>query len=131
MYRQVFSKPFRLCDLKNGVRLHLRQFSSPAKVLPISDLAKKSLVFNKNEGYVMTSPYGSVSIPELTIDKYVWKNMVNWQQHIAIECGITGRKYTFAQCRDHCAALAIRLRNYLKLQQKDIVGICLPNVPGN
>lgn len=44
-------------------------------------------------------------------------------------CGITGRSYTFAKLRDHCAALAVRLENQFKLNTGDVVAVCLPNIP--
>lgn len=78
----------------------------------------------------MKSPYGPVSIPDMTIDQYVWQNINLNFTHVAIQCGTTGRKFTYAKLRDHCAALAIRLRRDLKLQKNDVISICLPNVPG-
>ena len=108
----------------------IRRFSSSSSGLSLKELGRKSLVFSEKDGYVMKSPYESISIPDMTIDQYVWKNMLKWPNHIAIECGITGRKYSYAKLRDHCAAFAIRLRRDLRLQKNDIISICLPNVPG-
>ena len=42
---------------------------------------------------------------------------------------MTDRKYTFAELRDRCGALAVRLQTQFKLQQNDVVAVCLPNVP--
>lgn len=116
-------------DLKKSVK-HFSRGLSSSSCPSVIELGKKSLVFTENDGYVMRSPYGSVSIPDITIDQYVWSNMSKWQNHIAIECGITGRRYSYGKLRDHCAAFAIRLRRDLKLQKGDIVSICMPNVPG-
>lgn len=44
-------------------------------------------------------------------------------------CGITGRKYTYAQLRDQSAALAVRLQTKLKLKNGETIAICLPNIP--
>lgn len=82
------------------------------------------------DGFVFRSPYEAISIPDMTLDQYIWKNMAKWKNHVAVVCGITGRKYTYARLRDHCAALALRLRKEIGLQQDDIVAICLPNEPG-
>lgn len=120
---------FKSANLRTGIRLFLSRFSSIGQS-SYSELGKKSLVFTEKDGYVMKSPFERISIPDFTVDQYVWKNMPKWQNHIAIMCGITGRKYTYARLRDRCAALAIRLRNNLKLEKNDIVAICLPNVPG-
>lgn len=120
---------FKSVNMKSSLRLVFKRFFSSERV-SLSELAKKSLVYSDQDGYLMKSPYETISIPEMTIDQYVWKNMPKWQHHIAVACGSTGRKYTYAKLRDHCAALAIRLRNYLKLEKNDVVAICLPNVPG-
>lgn len=126
----MYSNALKLVRLKSAMQLLLRRFVSNEK-RPLSELSEKALAFSENDGYIMKSPYGSVTIPDMTIDQYVWKDMPKWQNHIAIECGHTGRKYTYAKLRDHCAALAIRLRTKLMLRKGDIVSICLPNVPGN
>lgn len=125
----MFLRPFAQSVYKqNNFKFFVRQLSS--KQPSLNELAKKSLIFNETDGYVMKSPYEPISCPELTVDQYVWKNLAKWHNHVAICCGTTGRKYTYAKLRDHCAALAIRLRQNLKLEKNDIVAICLPNVPG-
>lgn len=124
MYRTIVLKSV---NLKTVTTLLLQRFKSESA---LNALGKKSLLFTEKDGYIMKSPYEPISIPEFTIDQYVWKNVPKWQNHIGIVCGITGRKYTYAKLRDHCAALAIRMRNNLKLEKNDIVAICLPNIPG-
>lgn len=42
---------------------------------------------------------------------------------------ITKRSYTYANLRDHCAALATRLQTKFHLTNGDVVAVCLPNVP--
>lgn len=128
MYRNIVLKSKE--NLKTSINLFRRRFSSIEQSSSLSELGRKSLVFTENDGHIMKSPYEPISIPDFTIDQYVWKNLPKWQNHIAIVCGITGRKYTYAKLRDRCAALAIRLRNDLKLNKNDIVAICLPNIPG-
>lgn len=98
--------------------------------LPLATFLRDHRKLTENNGFVLHSPFETVSIPDMTLDQYIWKNMAKWKNHVAIMCSVTGRKYTYSKLRDHCAALAIRLRNDLKLEQNDIVGICMPNVPG-
>lgn len=126
MYRNILVKSV---NLKTGLELCRKHFSSTEQ-LSLSELGKKSLTFTENDGYIMRSPYEPIAIPDFTVDQYVWKNLPKWRNHIAMCCGISGRKYTYAKLRDHSAALAIRLRNDLKLCKSDIVAICLPNIPG-
>lgn len=44
-------------------------------------------------------------------------------------CGVTDRKYTYAELRDHSAALAVRLQKQFSMKQNEVVAVCLPNVP--
>lgn len=59
----------------------------------LSDIGSKHLGYNEKEGYVMKSPYGSVQVPNITIDQYVWKNMSKWPNHIAIQVNTVNNKY--------------------------------------
>lgn len=127
MYRSIILKS--KVNLRTGIDLFRKRFSTIGQS-SLSELGRKSLVFTESDGYIMKSPYEPITIPDFTIDQYVWKNLPKWQNHVAIVCGITGRKYTYAKLRDRCAALAIRLRNNLKLEKNDIVAVCLPNIPG-
>lgn len=104
--------------------------STAPKNLRLADYLPDHRKHTENDGFVLHSPFRPVSIFDMTVDQYIWKNMAKWKNHVAIMCSVTGRKYTYSKLRDHCAALAIRMRNDLKLKQNDIVGICMPNVPG-
>lgn len=81
------------------------------------------------EGFYWRSPFGSIRMPDVTVDQYVWQNLSKWPNKVAIVCGITGRQYTYAQLRDHCAAVAHRLRTEYDLKRGDVVAISMPNVP--
>lgn len=61
-------------NVKDGMELFLSRFKSSEKY-SLNELAKKSLIYDEKGGYVMKSPYGSVSIPHL-INMFgkIWKN---------------------------------------------------------
>lgn len=44
-------------------------------------------------------------------------------------CGVTDRKYSYAELRDHSAAFAVRLQMQFQMQQNDVLAVCLPNIP--
>lgn len=44
-------------------------------------------------------------------------------------CGVTDRKFTYAELRDHSAAFAVRLQSQFRFKQNDVVAVCLPNIP--
>ncbi|XP_055375419.1 uncharacterized protein LOC129608084 [Condylostylus longicornis] len=89
----------------------------------------KNLKVCSNHGYINASPFETIYDPNLTLDQYVWKNLKRWPNKIAAVCVLTGRKYTFAQLRDASAAFAVRLQKKFKLQPRDVLAVCLPNLP--
>lgn len=79
-------------------------------------------------GYIRQSAVDPVVLPFERIDQYVWKNLDRWQNKTAIFSGNTNRSVTYAELRDHCAALAVRLRcPKLGLKVRDVAAVCLPN----
>lgn len=81
-------------------------------------------------GYVRHSALAPVQVPNLRIDQFIWKDMLRWESKTALVCGETGRALSYAQLRDHCAAVAVRLqRSEFGLREHDVVALCLPNSP--
>lgn len=81
-------------------------------------------------GYIRHSAYAPVQVPNLRIDQFVWKDMLRWETNTALVCGETGRELSYAQLRDQCAAVAVRLqRPEFGLRDGDVVALCLPNSP--
>ncbi|XP_075232363.1 uncharacterized protein LOC142330816 isoform X2 [Lycorma delicatula] len=77
---------------------------------------------------VVTSPYNDINIPACLLHECIWENIDRWPDKIAIEDGITGRKYTFAQIRKYCRTFAASLlKSGLKPGQT--VSVILPNIP--
>lgn len=90
----------------------------------------KYFTHTTEEGFLRHSSFDPITVPNTTIDQYVWKDVAKWHDKIAIVCGETGRQFTYAQLRDHTAALAVRLQQpQFHLQPNDVIAICLPNTP--
>lgn len=125
--------------------------SGPAATAGDFDMGA-SYTHTEAEGYVRHSGYGAIEVPQLRIDQFVWQDMHRWQNKIALVsknhgrththsrshypfafaqvCGETDRQISYAQLRDHCAALAVRLqRPEFGLRPLDMVALCLPNSP--
>lgn len=45
---------------------------------------KDSFRYSPEEGYVRTSAYNDVTLPNLTIDQYIWKDLQKFQDKCAI-----------------------------------------------
>lgn len=124
---------FRHSQLVKRVLTNVLKHNRPLTTTSFDSILKdvgKCRKYTETEGYVWNSPYGPINSPGTTIDQYIWKNLTKWKNHTAIECAVSGRKYTYADLRDRCAALAINLREKLGLKQNDVVAVCLPNYPG-
>ncbi|KAK9738555.1 AMP-binding enzyme [Popillia japonica] len=70
-----------------------------------------------------------VQIPNVHLIEYVMKDFGKWHDKIALECGFTGRKYTYEDLRIKSTNLNKSLRKKLKLQKEDTVALLLPNIP--
>ncbi|XP_073832893.1 acyl-CoA synthetase family member pudgy [Musca autumnalis] len=114
-----------------SINTNNRQQNTAATVQPNlnNNTNDKFLQYSNEEGYYRTSPNEPVPIPNVTLDKYVWRDFKKWENKVATVDLITGRQYTYAEMRDNSAALAVRLQTKFKLQKGDVVAICLPNLP--
>lgn len=45
---------------------------------------RDSFRYSQDEGYVRTSAYNDVTLPNLTIDQYIWKDLDLFQDKVAI-----------------------------------------------
>lgn len=88
-------------------------------------------VFPAESGIIQNSIYGNeITFPKCTLDQYVWMDtLAKFRHKTAIECGITGRSYTYEKLRDHCATFAVNLLKKLHLRNRDTISMCLPNMP--
>lgn len=84
---------------------HLRAFASASPTLlntnnnnnnntaskALNPEVEKNRSYSAKEGFVWKSGYEPISVPEMTVDEYVWKNVAKWEDKIAIvtinECG--------------------------------------------
>ncbi|XP_066592027.1 uncharacterized protein [Prorops nasuta] len=77
---------------------------------------------------IIRSPFSETSYPSIFLPEFIWKNIRHYENKIALECGVTGRKYTFAESRDASNYVARSLVN-LGLKQGDVVALITPNLP--
>ena len=65
--------------ISTGGRKHLSTRQQQAKKECLYDVE----AYPAEKGYVRSSPYGNINIPNLTIHQYVWKNFREWETKIA------------------------------------------------
>ncbi|KAF5302854.1 hypothetical protein FQA39_LY02034 [Lamprigera yunnana] len=82
-----------------------------------------------NESGIIRSLLSDVEIPNVTIPEFMFEKFNKYPHKVAVECGITGRKYTFEKVLIKSKKLDKVLRKIFKLIPGDIVAILLPNVP--
>ncbi|CAL7950498.1 unnamed protein product [Xylocopa violacea] len=83
---------------------------------------------DKNGKKIFVSPYGDCPPSEMLVQEYIWKDIADHADKIALECAVTGRKYTYAETRDASNYIARSLRN-LGLKKGDVVALIAPNYP--
>ncbi|XP_012274155.1 4-coumarate--CoA ligase 1 [Orussus abietinus] len=94
----------------------------------VSNLPRVKIIDGTSGEKIIPSPYGSIPIPEMPVHEYTWRNYTQYENKIAMECGATGRKYTYAQSRDYSNYVARSLLN-MGLKRGDVIAIILPNMP--
>ncbi|XP_063698798.1 uncharacterized protein LOC134829578 [Culicoides brevitarsis] len=104
----------------------IRKFATSYDEVSLEDQS----LFPAEEGIVQNSLYTNrILVPKCTLDQYVWSNVDKFRQKTAIECGITGKFYTYAQLRDRSATLAVNLIKRFGVTKGETVAVCLPNMP--
>ncbi|XP_015127346.1 4-coumarate--CoA ligase 1 [Diachasma alloeum] len=108
--------------LKNGTGI------ANVTVRRASVAAKLKIIEGNNGERIFTSPFGDIDLPSATLPEFIWENVNKWPTRIALECSVTGRKYTYAEARDSANYVARSLRN-MGLRHGDVVALILPNLP--
>ncbi|PSN49019.1 hypothetical protein C0J52_06318 [Blattella germanica] len=72
------------------------------------------------------SPFPDVALPTMSIPDYIWENVHQWPDKVAVECGMTGRSYKYGQMRNLCRKFASSLRR-AGLQPGNTLSIIMPN----
>lgn len=85
-------------------------------------------VENENGKRVFSSPYGEYTFIEMFTHDYVWRNLQDFAERVALECAATGRKYTYSQARDASNYIARSMLN-MGLRKGDVVALISPNYP--
>jgi len=50
---------------------------------------------NRYENNIVTSPFGDCELHYQPLHQRVFQSAAKWPNNVALECGITGRKYTY------------------------------------
>ncbi|XP_033332021.2 uncharacterized protein LOC117223704 [Megalopta genalis] len=93
-----------------------------------STQAQRQIVENENGKRIFSSPYGEYTFIEMFTHDYVWRNLQDFADRIALECAATGRKYTYSQARDASNYIARSILN-MGLRKGDVVALISPNYP--
>ena len=69
---------------QRGIIANGRQRHTAATVESnLSNQNDKYLHYTPEEGYIKTSPYENTWIPDVTLDKYVWRDFKLWENNVA------------------------------------------------
>ncbi|XP_016841715.1 4-coumarate--CoA ligase 1 [Nasonia vitripennis] len=94
----------------------------------MSNAAQAKVVEGTNGEKIIPSPYGQLTYPEMRISDYVWESLQDYSNMVALQCGVTNRKYTYAQARDYANYVARSLLD-IGVKPGEVVALILPNLP--
>ncbi|XP_036142190.1 probable 4-coumarate--CoA ligase 3 [Monomorium pharaonis] len=93
-----------------------------------STLSQNKIVTGLNKEKIIMPSAGEATYPETLIHEFVWNDSENYPNHIALECGVSSKKYTFAQAKDATSYIGRSLRN-IGLKKGDVIALVAPNFP--
>lgn len=100
-----------------------RLLSLPRQALPLPQSAARACSTG-----VIRSPFPDVTIPEISITKYLFDTQEQYAAKPALVNGITGHTITHGEFRDQCLRLGSALTR-LDVAKGDVVGLISPNCP--
>lgn len=60
-----------------------RYYTASADLDQFNEVIAKSFTFSPTQGYVRNSPLEPITIPNLRLDQYIWKDIQQWENHTA------------------------------------------------
>ncbi|XP_075232412.1 uncharacterized protein LOC142330838 [Lycorma delicatula] len=106
-------------NMFNENKKHCYACNTPVRYL------KTNVISSDN---VISSPYNDYEVPDYFLHEVLWQNVELWPDKTAIECSLTGRKYTFARLRELTRRFgATLLKSGFKPGQ--VIALALPNLP--
>ncbi|XP_014260434.1 4-coumarate--CoA ligase 3-like isoform X1 [Cimex lectularius] len=87
-----------------------------------------SRIASQKHDSIVASPWKSIDIPDATLPEFVFENSSKWADKVAVECGLTGKGYTYDELRINSKRLACALLK-AGLNRGDTVTLLLPNMP--
>ncbi|KAK4037206.1 hypothetical protein OUZ56_029246 [Daphnia magna] len=80
------------------------------------------------ENNIVTSPYADCEFHDMTLTQKFFESAVRWPDKIALECGITGRRYTYNTMSQAVRRFGSALTR-MGFSKGDVMGLVSPNVP--
>ncbi|XP_047099735.1 4-coumarate--CoA ligase-like [Schistocerca piceifrons] len=106
----------------------VRTRATPAAALSVSrSLATPTTTAAAAPG-VLRSPYPDVDIPDVPFYEYAWMHLDRYPDRVAMECAVTGRRYTYSQLRTASRRFAAALQK-AGLGPGHVLFVLLPNCP--
>ncbi|XP_067207404.1 uncharacterized protein [Linepithema humile] len=99
-----------------------------ATLRPASTLTQSRIIKGSNGENIILPLMDNISYPETLLNEFIWHNSESYSDHIALECGVNGKKYTYAQAKDATSYIGRSLRN-MGLKKGDMVALVAPNYP--
>lgn len=67
----------------SGLRSVQRNYTSSVDLDRFNEVLAKSFTYSPSQGYIRNSPLEPVTIPNLRLDQYIWKDYRQWENHTA------------------------------------------------
>ncbi|XP_057379390.1 uncharacterized protein LOC130701426 [Daphnia carinata] len=120
--RSTFQRARLLANqTSNGQKATMCNVAVPSKPRPTPDASK----FENN---IVTSPFRDCKLHDMSMVQKLFESASRWPSKIAMECGITGRKYSYEMMRQLIRRFGSALTR-MGFQKGEVFAIISPNVP--
>ena len=82
----------------------------------------------EEEKFIIRSPYSEVEVPEVNLTDFVFRDVREWEDNIALVCGLNGREYTYEMAYGMIKKFGSGLLR-LGAKRGDVLGMVVPNFP--
>lgn len=107
----------------------LRRLSKHKSIKLFNSVIASNASSCRDKSNIIHSFLPTAEIPDVSLAEHVFENFGKFPHKVAVECVLTGKKFTYEQIRTKSRNLNKALRKKLKLGKGDVVAILLPNVP--
>jgi len=109
-------------------RLRLPEARFLGTSVPVGGKHKMPEIPPEEEKFIVRSPYSDIEVPEVNLTDFVFRDIKEFEDEIALVCGFNGREYTYEMAYGMIKKFGSGLLR-MGAKKGDVLGMVVPNFP--